>query len=285
MATLINQGAESANNAPAQNADPAASTQTENPAQSASAPSFIPEAFRSEKVFEGVKSVDDVFKMAVEGQKMIGRGIFLPDDKDPDDVKADKWNKVYSKLGRPDSPDKYDFKTKATLPEGYEWNKDAMAGFSQLAHKVGLSQNQLSAVLDFYAETMGKSAADPAVFAKQTKEALVKEWGENGYELHLNEAYAASHMIGGKEFLSFLDETGMGNHPVMIKFLAKIGRELREDGVIDDSIVNGFKSSHDYEAEAMKIIADPQDPYNQPKHAEHKARVAHVNKLWEMSTK
>lgn len=263
--------------------DSTAPAQAEAPPQQASAGFSVPDAFRTEKVFEGVKSVDDVFKMALEGQKMIGRGVFLPDDKDPDDVKADKMSKVYNRLGRPETADKYDPKVKTTLPAGHEWNQDALSEFGKIAHSAGLSNSQFQAVLDFYAGQMSQSAADPAVAARDAKAALVEEWGESGYELHMNEAHAAARLVGGKDFLDFLDQSRMGDNPTMIKFLAKIGRDLREGGVIDDSIIHGVRTSGDYESEAKQIISDPKDPYNQPRHARHRERVEYVNRLFEMS--
>lgn len=249
----------------------------------------LPDAYKSEKVFEGVKSVDDVFKMALEGQKMIGRGLFLPDDKEPDEVKTDKWNKVYTKLGRPEKADQYDTKVQTLLPEGWEWDNNIVSAFQQLSHKAGLSQSQFNTILDFYAQQINQTNIDPAVASREAKKTLVDEWGENGFELHMNEAFAAARIEGGEDFVKWLDEPKPagyrpGNDPVLSKFLAKIGRDLREDGVIDDSVIQGVRTTGDYESEAKKIIADMNDPYNQPKHAQHRERVNYVNKLWEMST-
>lgn len=249
----------------------------------------IPDAFKSEKVFEGVKSLDDVFKLALEGQRMIGRGIFLPDDKDPENVREEKLSKVFAKLGRPEKADQYSTKTETLLPEGYEWDKELIKEAQQTAHKHGFSDKQFTAMLDFWAKFLHKNSVDPAVQAREAQKVLMDKWGENGYELKMNEAYAAARLVGGKEFVEWLESPKPvgyrpGNDPLLAEFLAKLGRDLREEGVVDDSIVQGVKSPQDYEKEAKEIIADPKDPYNNPRDPRHRERVAHVTKLFELST-
>lgn len=265
---------------------PSAESQGSQPSPSAgnsgsAASSFtIPDTFKTEKVFDGVKSYDDVFKLALEGQKMLGRGIFLPDEKDPDNVKAEKMAKVYGKLGRPEKPEEYKYEGKALLPDGMEWDKELLGKFQQTAHKHGLSQAQYNAILEEYIGLQHAQHTDPTAASREAKEALVKEWGENGFEVRMNEAWLAAKALGITEAL---EETGAGNNVAILKALAKIGREYREEGVIDDAVVNNLKGSADYEAQAMQIIADKNDPYNNPKHAQHRERVEHVNKLFQLA--
>lgn len=281
MATILNEGSsDGTTSQPTQGQQGNQSGAASGGAQGAASSFTIPDAFKTEKVFDGVKSVDDVYKMALEGQKMIGKGIFLPDEKDDDKTKAEKMGKVFTKLGRPEKADQYKYEGKTLLPDGMEWNKELLAKFGETAHKHGLSQAQYNAVIEEYIGLQHAQHKDPTAASREAKEALVKEWGENGFEVRMNEAYLAAKVLG---ITDALEETGAGNNVAVLKALAKIGREYREEGVIDDSVVNNLKGGADYQDQAMKIIADKNDPYNNPKHASHRERVDHVNKLFQLA--
>lgn len=280
--TLLNQGSSNENTQSTQTHNDQGSQSSATPGGTGSAASSftIPDTYKTEKVFDGIKSVDDVYKMALEGQKMIGKGIFLPDEKDDDKTKAEKMSKVFAKLGRPEKADQYKYEGKALLPDGVEWNKDLLSKFQETAHQHGLSQSQYNAIIEQYIGLQHAQHKDPAETVKAAKETLVKEWGENGFEVRMNEAWMAAKVLG---ITDALEETGAGNNVAILKALAKIGREYREDGVIDSSVVNNLQGGADYEAQANKIIADKNDPYNNPKHAQHRERVEHVNKLFQLS--
>ncbi len=251
-----------------------------------SAPSFaIPDAFKDEKSLATVKSYDDVFKMAVEGQKALGRAILLPDDKDPDNVKADKWNKVWGKLGRPDKADAYDIGDKPVLPKGMEWSDEKLAKFKETAHKLNMTPDQLKGVLGIYAEELNGMYKDPAVGARETAEKLTKELGENTFKRMLGEAQAAAMTLEKKagfkdgEFTQWLEESGIGNDERFIKIFGAIGREMVEHGSVDKGHLPGAKTAREATLEARKIMADKKDPYNDARHAEHAERVKYVNSL------
>jgi hypothetical protein len=251
-----------------------------------SAPSFvIPEAFKAEKSLSTVKSYDDVFKMAVEGQKALGRAILLPDEKDPDNVKVEKWNKVWGKLGRPEKPDAYDLGEKPVLPNGMEWDDAKLTKFKEAAHKLNLTSEQLKGVLGVYAEELGGMYKDPAVVARETSEKLTKELGENTFKRMLGEAQAAVLTLERKagfkdgEFTKWLEDSGIGNDERFIRIFGAIGREMVEHGSVDKGHLPGAKTAKEAILEARKIMADKNDPFNNARHADHAERVKYVNSL------
>src|SRR2546425_12460091 len=57
-----------------------------------------------------IKDIPSLAKLAVEGQKMVGGSIRLPKaDAKPEEAEK-AWGDIYGKLGRPDTPDKYELK-------------------------------------------------------------------------------------------------------------------------------------------------------------------------------
>lgn len=268
---------------------PQAQTQTQaqgGQGQDGGAPAFvIPEAFKAEKSLENVKDYDGLFKMAVEGQKALGRAILLPDEKDPDPIKQEKWGKVWSKLGRPDKEDGYELKEKPILPNGMEWKDEKIAAFRKAAHKLNLTNEQFAGVLNAYAEELGSIIPDIGAEKAKTAEKLAREMGENTFKRVLGEANAAVDILEQKagfkngEFSTWLRETGIGNNEYFVKIFGAIGREMVEHGSIDEGVLPGVKTAKDALAEARKIMGDKKDPYNDGRHPDHKERVKYVTEL------
>ncbi len=248
------------------------------------APAFaVPDAFKGEKSLESVKSYDDLFKGYVESQKMVGRGIFLPDEKATPEQKVEALNKVHSKLGRPDDVKGYNSKL-PDLPDGTAWGDDFVKSATELAFKLGLNNEQFAGLMSSYKDMIVGAQKDTRGSALKTEAALSKEWGKDVYKQRVAEGNAIARMYGGDKFLDWLDTTGNGNDPTMIEFLAKIGQEAREDGLIDESVLEGVKRNQDYMEEALVIMRDPKHPYRDARHPEHKMALERVESLITRST-
>lgn len=186
--------------------------------------SAIPEEIRNEKSIEHFKGVDDLARSYINAQKMIGGRIPIPKEGD-----NDSWNEVWNKLGRPETPDKYNVK----LPEvaGAALAPELQQEFMKLAHSLGLNNKQVQEVLNFEAQRIEKQSE---VFGQAMQEAemeLKKEYGK-AYDQKIASAQRAVKSLGDENFAKLMDETGLGNHPAMIKFAAKIGDMLTEDQAV-----------------------------------------------------
>lgn len=262
---------------------------TGGPQEGASpAPFVVPENYLrgNEKLFEPIKTQDDLYKTFINSQRMIGRGIFLPDDKASPEERAAALDKVFARLGRPEKPDGYEL---PPLREGQAWDDRVIAEFKHVAHRAGLTKDQVTAVLSFYRDkVLSDLMPDPIQRAREVEAKLVEKWGEAVFQKRVAEASAAARMIGGEAFLQWLDETGLGNEPALIEFLAKVGREMVEDGALDGAVVEGLKTSQDYYAEALDIIQNKENPlykaYRDRSHPQHKVAVDVVERLLTLST-
>lgn len=146
-------------------------------------PSFIeqiPEAIRSEAYFKDLKDVGALATRAFSQAKMIG----VPQDQllrlaGPDDTAG--WDAIYTKLGRPEAPDKYLLADPQGLPEGLVLDPGVKTGLAALAHELGLNQKQAAKL---YERTIGGRAeafkaalASEADGLRQAEATLKSEFG------------------------------------------------------------------------------------------------------------
>ena len=159
--------------------------------------------------------------------------IKLPKDFDADGA----LDPVYDKLGRPESPDKYEI----TLPEGVQVDENRLNLAKEVGHKIGLNNKQIQALAEFDA-TYHQQALESYhkdVELKQTQEiaALQKEWGK-GFEerAELGRRFVRNNLpegINKEEALNAIE--GAIGTAAMLKMFANAGEKFREDKVPDSS--------------------------------------------------
>ena len=129
-------------------------------------------------------------------------------------------------------PETYDLAS--VIPEGFELDQTRMDSFTELAKESGLSQEKASKLAAYGIQLMQESAQA----VQQEFSARVNTWGEQaktelGAEFNNTVRLAASGIeVMEKqipELRTMLNETGAGNHPVMIKAMAMIGKMVAED--------------------------------------------------------
>ena len=138
------------------------------------------------------------------------------------------------------APEAYEFK----MPEGVTLDTEALAVVEPVLREMDLSQEAAAKLVSTYAEKVmpliekraneANEAAGAALRAQWANETLAdKELG--GAKLEESKAYAAKAMAKflpqkeeGQAFRTFLNESGLGNHPEFVRFTARIGRALGE---------------------------------------------------------
>jgi hypothetical protein len=215
----------------------------------------LPPEMQSEKSLEKFKGVGDVAKAYTELEKKMGSAIKIPGS----DAKPEELDQFYSKLGRPESPDKYEFKL-PDLPEGIGHDEEMQAAFKSMAHKAGLSPRQAQILMDEYSAVQLKRITEFQNADKQTVEVLKKEWGAD-YEKNLGLAQRAVMEAGGQALKDELDATGLGNSPLLAKHFASLGAKTAESTLIIGDTQVGM-SEADVLAKIHEIQNDPKHPYN-----------------------
>lgn len=160
-------------------------TGTETPTQSTAADasdttgsSFsIPQEYADRSWVEKIKSQDDLFKAYDNAQSMIGKR-----QTPSDDASDEEWNEFFGKIGKPDSPDKYQL-TDPELPEGFELPQDFKSKAQKVMHDAGLTQKQADKLYQrFLEEELSVAGQNKEAFAKQQAE-LDKQFDEVTNEL------------------------------------------------------------------------------------------------------
>jgi len=174
------------------------------------------------------KQFDDVGKVLksyIEMEKFAGG--FKSKLNIPDQLDDAAISTIYTKLGRPESPDKYEFKKGENIK--VELNEDLLNNFKKFAHSKNITAAQFNDLVNFQMEAM-QSAIEAgerqAAEAKQrAAEALKAEWKEK-YEDNFKQAKATAEKL---EILADLEALGLADNPTTIKMLAKLNSKLSED--------------------------------------------------------
>lgn len=219
----------------------------------------LPEDIRADKSLETFKDIPDLAKSFIATKKMVGNATRIPGP----DAKPEEWDTLYNKLGRPEAPDKYEFK-RPEVPENVKYDEELETAFRGMAHKAGLSTRQAQAVLEqfttFSQERLGN-------FTKQMETGvgeLKKEWGAK-FDANVGAAARTVKELGGDEIVALLNETGLGNHPAMIKFFAKLGEATSEDSLIIGDNANVQETRDAILLKIHEIENDKTHPYNDAK--------------------
>ena len=121
----------------------------------------LPDDLRDHQSLQNISDVGTLGKTMIHAQSMVGaEKIPIPGKWATDE----DWDQVYGKLGRPDDATGYQL----DFGEA-EINEEFVNGFSDVAHKAGLSDRQAKALAGWYMEQMPE-AVDPEV-ATQNVEA------------------------------------------------------------------------------------------------------------------
>jgi hypothetical protein len=130
--------------------------------------------------------------------------------------------------------------TDFTLPEGFTIEGDALKAFKEAAAGAKLTQEQAQAFVDQHAAALQKAASAPYEAWRDTQEAWQKEIKADpefgGAKLEKETipsiARAIKAFSPNAEAEAALRQafhfTGAGNHPEMIRFMARIGKSLAE---------------------------------------------------------
>ncbi|MGM8835692.1 peptidase [Enterobacter hormaechei subsp. steigerwaltii] len=135
------------------------------------------------------------------------------------------------------APEKYEF----TAGEGVELDADALKDFEPVARDLNLTNEQAQKLVDAYPKILaGVQQRQAEAWQKQTEgwaESVKadKEIGGDKLTANLSAAQRALDQFGTPELKEYLNATGLGNHPDLVKTFVKIGKAMSEDGMVDGS--------------------------------------------------
>lgn len=126
------------------------------------------------------------------------------------------------------APEKYEFKA----PEGRNFDNEVIASFSEIAKELNLTQESAQKMLDKVGSKLEERQSQQlAAMSQEWAQASQadKEFGGDGIQSNLAIAKKALDAFGTPELRSLLNESGLGNHPELIRFFYRAGKSISED--------------------------------------------------------
>lgn len=248
---------------PAPSSTPASAPASAPASTPASVPASSPAwyaGFSDPSLTASVKKFNNPESLAKSYTELEKSAVFLPKDNS-----REGWEKVWNRLGRPETPEGYKLAA-PKMPEGMTFDSAPFNGFSQFAHSIGLSQWQAQQLVNFAGQQQAKNPApNAAATTAKGEKALRAEWGAT-YDHNVTLAQRAVAHLGGEPLVKALRETGAGANPVVMKFLAAVGSFLGEENVIPASTPSQLSAKAEYDA----LFNDPKSAYWDRNHPNHK---------------
>lgn len=127
------------------------------------------------------------------------------------------------------------------LPEGMAADEELLGEFKATAKELGLSQEGAQKLASLQAKFVSKQAEAMAnaraQWAEQSK--TDKEIGGEALSENLGVAKKALETFATPELRQLLNESGLGNHPEVIRTFVRVGKAISEDG----RVVSGSKAA------------------------------------------
>jgi len=215
------------------------------------------------------KSVDDAIKSYRDLEAHASKALKVPSA----DATAEEWNAFYGKLGRPESPDKYELKLNTeAVPQDFPYDEKSAIEFRTWAHEAGLTQQQAQTLHDkFVSQQAGVFTSTREQMAKaegDAHRAITTQWGDpdtDGYKHNLEYASRAISQLGLKDSLvqrGVLSKDGAVLDANFAFAMAKVGKEMYgEDSTHTNaggSLSNPFSDQHfNLTQQGQLIRSDP----------------------------
>ena len=120
------------------------------------------------------------------------------------------------------------------LPDNFDMNEETLGEYHTFAKENNLTQEQAQRGVDMVAQM---KQAEMNQWVEQQKSWVDDaksdtEFGGDKFDQSISVAVKARDSFGTPEFNEMLDSSGLGNHPEMIRFLSRVGKQISEDGVV-----------------------------------------------------
>lgn len=122
-----------------------------------------------------------------------------------------------------------------TVPEGAELDTEVLSGYKEVVKELGLSKEQAQKLVDKMAPLMASRTVEVVEKQREAwKEESLKDPEIGGEKLEKTLAVAKRGLeaVASPKLRQLLSESGLGNHPEVIKAFAKVGAFVGEDGKI-----------------------------------------------------
>jgi len=128
------------------------------------------------------------------------------------------------------------------IPEDFSFNDETLSDYHEFAKDNNMTQDQAQKGVDMVAKM---KQAEMAQWVEQQRSWVEEaksdaDYGGDKFDENISVAVKSRDSFGTPKFNEMLDQSGLGNHPEMIRFLFTVGKAISEDRVV----VGGANASH-----------------------------------------
>lgn len=186
----------------------------------------LPKDLKGNETLTQYQTLGDLGKAFLDLEGKVQGSVEVPGE----DATEEQWSAYREKMGIPESPDNYEFE-EVELPNGATEETEMDQWFRKVAHENNFTNAQANAFRKAWVEqNLAQANAQSEAFDKAREDAekqLRSELGEK-YDETLSMAKKAVEKRS-PEFAQFLTDSGLTNHPEMVKLMADIGVMISED--------------------------------------------------------
>lgn len=153
-----------------------------------------------------------------------------PDSKDQPNGEQDS-----QKAEQPKAPEKYEFKA----PEGVQLDSTTMEKFSEVAKELDMPQEAAQKILETMGPIMAQRQAEMIETVKTdwgNQSKADKEFGGEKLTENLAVAEKALKAFGTPELRTLLNQSGLGNHPEIIRAFYRAGKSISVDSFVPGGV-------------------------------------------------
>jgi hypothetical protein len=222
------------------------------------------------------KDINGLLSSHVALEKRLGSSVLIPGPEASDEDRG----KFYTKLGRPESPDKYTFNakeiTEAALGKDFPVNEEFLKSARAAFHAHGVTDAQAKELVSMYVGAQ-KQAID-AMNAEMEQEVgkLKSEWG-HAYDSNVALATRAVGVLAEDipELGKFFEDPKNGSNPTMLKLFAFLGKAMGEDTAVTGAQTLPEQAQKDIKTQLDNMMTNPENPdykaIHDENHPGHKA--------------
>ena len=237
--------------------------------------SSLPDDVRDDPALKPIQNVDGLAKSYVHSQRMLGADKVVLPGKYAEDQ---EWKGFFQKVGLPEEVKDYEVKTDA------EVDPEFLDEYKKVSHENNILPNQAQKMFNWYMDKasgeMKRQEEEQNQVMEKSVQELRNDWG-NAYDTRVRFARNAVNHFGDEKLKDYLDKSGMGNDPNLIKVFSKIGETLTDDSFKGDSSPGTYgRTPEQAQHEINEIMSNPKHPYFDKQHPNHKKALEDMQRLF-----
>lgn len=243
----------------------------------------IPESYRDREYLKGIDSMDKFVEQFDNAQKLIGKKtVGIPNE----ESSIEEWNEFYNKMGRPESPEAYEFEDLPELPEGFGRSDEETEFLKKVFHEAGLTKQQANKILkatdEGVLEAYKKNEANLDKMIEDRNKKFLEAM-DNYFGDEKKEAMAVTETMlkefvpkGMEELVKGLDDNSMLVLSAVMQNIHKSGRV--EDKIKRDVVVEPEETPESMRETAKRLMMSPE--WKDEFHPNHEATKKKVQDLY-----